>query len=121
MRQNIPQLLDDMLQSQSKPLQQQELNNAAAGGGGDIPNPSGSTSTSDCRVKVVANLPYNITKECLNATLPLSSQISHLILMVQDEVAHRLTNNKPGSSDWRAMNVIVQYYCQPTYLYASGY
>lgn len=60
MRQNIPQLFADM-----------------------ISNSSGM----DNKVKIVANLPYNITKECLVATLPLSNQVSSLILMLQVSVA----------------------------------
>lgn len=35
----------------------------------------------------------------------------------QDEVGIRLTNTKPGGPDWRAMNIIVQYYSNATYLY----
>ena len=68
--------------------------------------------------KVVANLPYNITKEFLLKSLPLGGEVfSCLFLMLQHEVAERLINNQPGSSDWRAMNVLVQYYCEPKYLF----
>lgn len=35
------------------------------------------------KVKVVANLPYNITKECLVAILPLEAQVSTMVLMLQ--------------------------------------
>lgn len=68
--------------------------------------------------KVVANLPYNITKEFLLKSLPLGGEVfSSLFLMLQHEVAERLINNQPGSSDWRAMNVLVQYYCESKYIF----
>lgn len=37
-------------------------------------------------IKVVANLPYNITKEFLKAMLPMGHIISELNIMIQDEV-----------------------------------
>ncbi|GAB4815735.1 hypothetical protein N2152v2_002781 [Parachlorella kessleri] len=66
-------------------------------------------------IKVVANLPYNITKDCLLRLLPLGGEISHLYFMLQDEVAVRLTGRDPGGHDWRVMNLIVQYYCRAQY------
>lgn len=75
-------------------------------------------STSAQTPKVVANLPYNITKEFLLKSLPLGGEVfSSLFLMLQHEVAERLINNQSGSSDWRAMNILIQYYCEPKYLF----
>lgn len=34
----------------------------------------------------------------------------------QDEVGVRLTQQDPGAADWRAMNILTQYYCRPQYL-----
>lgn len=48
------------------------------------------------QVKVVANLPYNITKEFLKAMLPMGDHVSELSIMIQEEVARRLVNKKPG-------------------------
>jgi hypothetical protein len=59
---------------------------------------SSSSSTPEAvprrNIKVVANLPYNITKEFLKAMLPMGHIISELNIMIQDEVrstAARLT------------------------------
>jgi len=35
---------------------------------------------------------------------------------LQDEVGVRLTQEDPGSADWRAMNIITQYFSRPSYL-----
>ena len=40
-------------------------------------------STSEAKVKVVANLPYNITKEFLKAMLPMGAHVSDLHIMIQ--------------------------------------
>lgn len=50
------------------------------------------------KVKVVANLPYNITKELLALLLPLGDVISDLHVMIQHETAERLTERKPGGA-----------------------
>lgn len=34
----------------------------------------------------------------------------------QDEVGVRLTQVEPGAADWRAMNLLTQYYSRPRYL-----
>ena len=35
---------------------------------------------------------------------------------LQDEVAVRLTQRTPGGPDWRAMNLLTQYYARASYL-----
>ena len=40
-------------------------------------------------VRVVANLPYNITTDFLKKSLPLGDAVTDLFVMVQDEVAQR--------------------------------
>ncbi|KAF5832477.1 S-adenosyl-L-methionine-dependent methyltransferase [Dunaliella salina] len=67
------------------------------------------------KVKVVANLPYNITKEFLKKMLPLGDHVSELSIMIQQEAAVRLVDSKPGSNDFRAMNVFVSLYSNPLY------
>ncbi len=66
---------------------------------------------------IMANLPYNITRDFLRKTLPLGEAYTSLVLMLQHEAAERLVQSTPGSPDWRAMNVIVQFYSTPTYLF----
>ncbi|GMH39096.1 hypothetical protein BSKO_06994 [Bryopsis sp. KO-2023] len=67
------------------------------------------------RVRVVANLPYNITTDCLRRLLPMSDIFSHLCFMIQDEVAKRLCLRKPGGTQYRSMTIFTQYYSDPTY------
>ncbi|KAI8477068.1 MAG: S-adenosyl-L-methionine-dependent methyltransferase [Monoraphidium minutum] len=66
-------------------------------------------------LKVVANLPYNITKEFLKATLPLGGSVSELSIMIQHEVAQRLVDPTPGRPDYRAMSVYTHFYSSPKY------
>lgn len=66
---------------------------------------------------LMGNLPYNITKDFLNKAMTLGGNYSSLVLMLQHEVAERLIHNSPGSSDWRAINVILQYYCDAKYIF----
>lgn len=71
----------------------------------------------DTKLILMANLPYNITKEFLNKAMILGSDYTSLVLMLQHEVAERLVHNSPGSSDWRAINIILQYYCEMKYVF----
>ncbi len=67
------------------------------------------------RVKVVSNLPYNITSPLLVDLLQnVAPQlgISKMILMVQREVADRLVAG-PGESDYGSLSVFVQFYGRP--------
>lgn len=67
------------------------------------------------RVKIVANLPYNITTDFIKQALPLGDVVSELSLMLQDEAALRLVHSAPGKPDYRSMNLRVQYYSKPKY------
>ena len=64
----------------------------------------------ESRVKIVSNLPYNITKDFMLRAMPLGDKCSTLLLMLQHEVAERLTTQEPGASDWRSINILIQYY-----------
>jgi len=66
-------------------------------------------------LKVVANLPYNITKEFLKATLPLGGVVSELSIMIQHEVAERLVDPTPGRPDYRSMSIFTHFYSSPKY------
>jgi len=68
-------------------------------------------------LKVVANLPYNITKLVMRKLLPLGDHFSDLFLMLQDEVAHRLVAGPGSGAEYRAMNLEVAFYSDPTYLF----
>lgn len=64
------------------------------------------------RFKVVANLPYYITTPIIMSLLESRLPIERLVVMVQKEVALRMVA-KPGTKDYGALSVAVQYYTKP--------
>ena len=62
--------------------------------------------------KVVANLPYYITTPIIMSLLESKLPIERLVVMVQKEVALRMIG-KPGTKDYGALSVAVQYYTEP--------
>ena len=62
--------------------------------------------------KVVANLPYYITTPIIMSLLESRLPIERLVVMVQKEVALRMVAN-PGTKDYGALSVAVQYYTKP--------
>lgn len=67
-------------------------------------------------VKVVANLPYYITTPIITKLMLELTSIDELIIMVQYEVAKRLTA-QVKDSDYSALSVITQYYSRPQFLF----
>ena len=61
--------------------------------------------------KVVANLPYYITTPIIMSLLESKLPIERLVVMVQKEVALRMVA-KPGTKDYGALSVAVQYYTE---------
>ncbi len=64
------------------------------------------------RVKVVANLPYYITSPVIMKLLEEDFPLESVVVMVQKEVALRMTA-APGTKDYGAITVGVQYYSRP--------
>ena len=62
---------------------------------------------------VVANLPYYISTPLLFALLEVRPQIDRMVLMLQTEVARRLVA-QPGSEEYGALSVLIQYATEPT-------
>ena len=62
--------------------------------------------------KVVANLPYYITTPIIMSLLESRLPIERLVVMVQKEVALRMVA-EPGTKDYGALSVAVQYYTKP--------
>ena len=62
--------------------------------------------------KVAANLPYYITTPILLALLEQRLPITHIVTMVQKEVAERMIAD-PGSKIYGALSVAVQYHTEP--------
>lgn len=68
-------------------------------------------------VKVVANLPYYITTPIIMGLLEKRVPVESITVMVQKEVAQRMQAS-PGTKDYGALSLAVQYYCEP-YLAAN--
>lgn len=68
-------------------------------------------------VKVVANLPYYITTPIIMGLFEKNVPIENITVMVQKEVAERMQTG-PGSKDYGALSLAVQYYARP-YLVAN--
>ena len=68
-------------------------------------------------VKIVANLPYYITTPIIMGLFENHVPVSSITVMVQKEVAMRMQTG-PGSKDYGALSLAVQYYAEP-YLVAN--
>lgn len=63
-------------------------------------------------IKVVANLPYYITTPIIMGLFESYVPIDSITIMVQKEVAERM-QEKPGSKEYGALSLAVQYYAKP--------
>lgn len=63
-------------------------------------------------IKVVANLPYYITTPIIMGLFEGNVPIESITVMVQKEVADRMQVG-PGSKDYGALSLAVQYYAEP--------
>lgn len=63
-------------------------------------------------IKVVANLPYYITTPIIMGLFENHVPISSITIMVQKEVADRMQVG-PGTKDYGALSLAVQYYAKP--------
>ena len=63
-------------------------------------------------IKVVANLPYYITTPIIMGLFESGVPIDNITVMVQTEVADRMKEG-PGSKDYGALSLAVQYYAEP--------
>jgi len=84
------------------------------------------TENSEEPLRVVGNLPYNISTplifhllEPLSNTNKEESAITDMHFMLQNEVVERITA-KPGSKSFGRLSVMVQYYCETEYLFFVG-
>ena len=65
----------------------------------------------DARLAACANLPYNITTPAIRALLELE-RFERITVMIQKEVAQRICA-KPGTAEYGAFTVFVEYYASP--------
>lgn len=67
------------------------------------------------KAKVAANLPYYITTPLVMRLLEEDLPLDQIVVMVQKEVADRMIA-PPGSKEYGALSVAVQYYTEPRIL-----
>ncbi|MFV0341799.1 MAG: 16S rRNA (adenine(1518)-N(6)/adenine(1519)-N(6))-dimethyltransferase RsmA [Anaerocolumna sp.] len=63
-------------------------------------------------IKIVANLPYYITTPIIMGLFGAHVPMENITVMVQKEVADRMQSG-PGSKDYGALSLAVQYYAKP--------
>ena len=63
-------------------------------------------------IKVVANLPYYITTPIIMGLFESGVPVDNITVMVQKEVAERMQAG-PGTKDYGALSLAVQYYAKP--------
>ncbi len=68
------------------------------------------------RVRIVGNLPYNISTPLLFHLLGQSDAIEDMVFMLQKEVAERIVA-APGHRDYGRLSVMLQYRCAATELF----
>ena len=73
-------------------------------------------SSSDTRVKLVANLPYYISTAVLLHLLPSRELFSNIVLMFQREVVERITA-RPGTSERGFLTVMVEAFLEADKLF----
>src|SRR3972149_6031853 len=69
------------------------------------------------KIKIIGNLPYQITSPILDWLIQYKELISQVVLMVQKEVAIRMSAS-PGSKDFSPLSVFVQVYTNPKILFS---
>jgi len=73
----------------------------------------------DARLRVVGNLPYNISTPLLFHLLGQSGCIEDMHFMLQKEVVARMAA-APGSGDYGRLSVMIQYHCEVIPLFGIG-
>ncbi len=68
-------------------------------------------------LRVVGNLPYNISTPLLFHLLQFGDLIEDMHFMLQKEVVDRITA-APNTPDYGRLSVMLQYHCVPTFLFA---
>ncbi|RYY77983.1 MAG: 16S rRNA (adenine(1518)-N(6)/adenine(1519)-N(6))-dimethyltransferase RsmA [Moraxellaceae bacterium] len=67
-------------------------------------------------LRIVGNLPYNISTPLLFHLLQYGSQVQDMHFMLQKEVVDRIVA-APNSKDYGRLSVMIQYYCKPEFLF----
>jgi 16S rRNA (adenine1518-N6/adenine1519-N6)-dimethyltransferase len=75
--------------------------------------PGTSQGAREQKLKVIGNVPYNISSQILLRLLEYRHSIGRIVLMLQREVAERLAAS-PGTKDYGPLSVYVALYTEPT-------
>ncbi|KAK8565857.1 hypothetical protein V6N13_020933 [Hibiscus sabdariffa] len=67
------------------------------------------------RAKVVSNLPFNISTDVIKLLLPMGDIFSEVVLLLQEETAVRLVESSLRTSEYRPINIFVNFYSEPEY------
>ena len=70
-------------------------------------------------VKVIGNIPYNITTPILEWLIQNRSQVTSAVLTTQFELAERL-NAEPGTKTWGSISIFLQLYADVAFLKKIG-
>jgi len=70
----------------------------------------------DKPLRVVGNLPYNISTPLLFHLIRYGALVKDMHFMLQKEVVDRIVA-EPKSKDFGRLSVMIQYYCKPTFLF----
>jgi 16S rRNA (adenine1518-N6/adenine1519-N6)-dimethyltransferase len=70
-------------------------------------------------LRVVGNLPYNISTPLIFHLLGNAALIRDMHFMLQKEVVERLAAG-PGGGDWGRLSIMVQYHCRVEHLFNVG-
>lgn len=73
----------------------------------------------DQPLRIVGNLPYNISSPLMFHLLKYSDHILDMHFMLQKEVVDRITAN-PGIKAYGRLSVMIQYACETEYLFTVG-
>ncbi len=73
----------------------------------------------ETKLRIVGNLPYNISTPLIFHLLEFKNKISDMHFMLQNEVVKRITA-EPNSKAYGRLSVMVQYHCKTEYLFFVG-
>jgi 16S rRNA (adenine1518-N6/adenine1519-N6)-dimethyltransferase len=76
-------------------------------------------SESENSIRIVGNLPYNISSPLMFHLLKYADKISDMHFMLQKEVVNRITAT-PGGKTFGRLSVMIQYACETEYLFTVG-
>ncbi|CAK9145770.1 unnamed protein product [Ilex paraguariensis] len=65
--------------------------------------------------KVVSNIPFNISTDVIKQLLPLGDIFSEVILLLQEEAALRFVDSSSRTSEYRPINIFINFYSDPEY------